>query len=350
MPFSVMGGARAGFQKGWQEQGGGISGLASGVMQGIRQGWEGGFAGAGEVVAGAQDAWSGLQSAETRITAVGDASARAKRAVEELANKLAQAGAVGAIPKGYGANAIGNARGGRTSLGGDAMPGENTPIESANMAAIRSEDDKQRGILEAQIAGQQERQRAAMDAYEEDREQGQLYREQFMEQTRAAAEQAGQSWRGYAEAAGAALTSVIQGEQSAGQAVKNLAREWVTALAQRAAVAALWEGAEALGSLAIRDMEGAALHGAAAVKYAAVGTLGYVVASAFGAGGSGGGGSTAPAAMPPEGPRAREAGREQGQTVIQITQNFQGTYVHEAQAGRAIRDAVRQAERSGVTR
>jgi hypothetical protein len=74
---------------------------------------------------------------------------------------------------------------------------------------------------------------------------------------------------------------------------ENLRRVAIGAEAARALVRAATEGAEAIASLAIGDLRGAALHGAAAVQFGAAAAFGARESLGGGGGGGGGGAGSA---------------------------------------------------------
>lgn len=100
----------------------------------------------------------------------------------------------------------------------------------------------------------------------------------------------------------------------AGESISDAIRTTLRGLAQEATARALFEGAAALGSLAIGDARGAALHGksAAAFGIAAVGMGALTAAVGVPGGSSGGGGATSPSGMSQtsQAPQREEARQE----------------------------------------
>ena len=89
----------------------------------------------------------------------------------------------------------------------------------------------------------------------------------------------------------AAVDAAITGSSSASQAFARAAQAAIRSTAAQAVVKAAWEGAEAIGSLAIGDAKGAATHGLAALKYAGIAALAGVTSAGLGSGGGSGGAS-----------------------------------------------------------
>lgn len=99
----------------------------------------------------------------------------------------------------------------------------------------------------------------------------------------------------------AAFQAMMTGSESAGAAFKKMLASNMMGLASEMFGKSIYHGAMALGSLAMLDGRGAAMHGAAAGKYAAGAVLLGGIAASMGAGAgasasvSGGAGSSAPA-------------------------------------------------------
>lgn len=83
-------------------------------------------------------------------------------------------------------------------------------------------------------------------------------------------------------AIGKSLGASISGAAGAKVALQQQAHDALVALSEQAAGKAVWEGAEALASLAVGNFPGAALHGAAAAAYGAVAVAAGVGARAVG--------------------------------------------------------------------
>ena len=95
---------------------------------------------------------------------------------------------------------------------------------------------------------------------------------------------------GVSGAFGAMADAVISGSESAGAAFKKYLAGMLRSDAVHAAVQAVKEGAWALGSLALGDSKGAAMHGLAAAKWGTVAVLAGAGAFMLGGGGGGSGG------------------------------------------------------------
>lgn len=93
------------------------------------------------------------------------------------------------------------------------------------------------------------------------------------------------AFEGITQAIGSSFGAWIDGSESASKAFKKFIGESVKAVAVQAAVESLKEGAYALGDLAFGNAEGAALHGLAAAKFAAVAIAAGVAAHELGTGG-----------------------------------------------------------------
>lgn len=74
--------------------------------------------------------------------------------------------------------------------------------------------------------------------------------------------------------------AVVEGRESAGEAMKGILHDTLLSIGQQAVVRALWESAQAIASLAIWDFRGAAMHGASAGVFAGVAVLAGLGAAA----------------------------------------------------------------------
>jgi ribosomal protein L35 len=97
------------------------------------------------------------------------------------------------------------------------------------------------------------------------------------------------------DAVGKHIEAVVMGRESLGEAVQGMLSDTLAAIAKRASVSAAEELVASLASLAVGDLRGAGLHGAAAVGYTAVAALA-------------GAGSAAAAPSAPSAPSASGAG------------------------------------------
>lgn len=149
----------------------------------------------------------------------------------------------------------------------------------------------------------------------------------------------------------AAVDAAISGSDSIGRAAAKASAAVLRSLSIESAGRALYEGALALGSLAIGDTKGAALHGMAAGKYllAAAGTGAFAAAlgAAAGSGGGGGGGAAGGGYARPGGSVGGSSGGGGGNITINIGDGFYGD---PKAVGEAVGRAVRKAQLAGGTR
>lgn len=99
------------------------------------------------------------------------------------------------------------------------------------------------------------------------------------------------AFEGLTGAVSGAYGAWIDGSMSAGQAFKKFISEAIASLGKQMAIEALKEGAYAIASLAMRDFDGAAKHGAAAAAFLGGSVAAGVAAKALGGSGSSGGGA-----------------------------------------------------------
>lgn len=149
----------------------------------------------------------------------------------------------------------------------------------------------------------------------------------------------------YAELAGViggdlvdAFELAAKGQKSFGAAIKDVIKNNLTAIAKEEAVLAIVETAKALGSLAIPDPKGAALHAASAAEHAAAAAAAGVGAAVVGSIGGGGGRGGSSVSVPTERPSRDTSSGSGGEgNVVNIFWNqpamLAGTY---ADAGRLI--------------
>ena len=159
----------------------------------------------------------------------------------------------------------------------------------------------------------------------------------------------------YATLAGgitAAVDAAITGSDSIGKAAAKASAQILKSLAIEATGRAVYEGALAIGSLAMGDAKGATLHGLAAAKFAAAAAGLGVLSAGLNAAASGGGASAGGASAAPGGgfasSRGGSSGGEGGMTVVV---NFGDGFVgdHDKVVDFIAR-AVRTSERSGRSR
>jgi hypothetical protein len=160
----------------------------------------------------------------------------------------------------------------------------------------------------------------------------------------------------YATLAGgitAAVDAAISGSDSIGKAAAKASAQILKSLAIEATGRAVYEGALAIGSLAIGDARGASMHGLAAAKFAAAAAgLGVLSAGLNAAASSGSGASAGGASSAPGGGFASSRGGSSGgdgsQTIIV---NFGDGFVgdHDKVVDFIAR-AVRTSERNGRSR
>lgn len=151
----------------------------------------------------------------------------------------------------------------------------------------------------------------------------------------------------------AAVDAAISGSDSIGKAAAKASAAVLKSLAIESTGRAVYEGALALGSLAIGDAKGAGLHGLAAAKFALAAATTGALAAGLGAaaGGSGSGAGAGASAGAPGGGfasgGARGGGSGGGDTVIV---NIGGGFVSgdPNKIAEAVANAVRQAKRKGA--
>ena len=156
----------------------------------------------------------------------------------------------------------------------------------------------------------------------------------------------------FADMTATALDGAIAGEKSFAAAMQDGTNAVLRGLAKQATVKALMQGAEALGALAVGNIPGAKLHGAAAAKFALVAGVGFAGASAVGtsdSGDNGSGGSSERAsagqglsAIAPAG----SANNGQRTEIYNIT--IQGSLIRQAELGTAVGRALDEARRRGA--
>jgi hypothetical protein len=136
-------------------------------------------------------------------------------------------------------------------------------------------------------------------AYDDDSELKRLHNERMYEYDLQHYQEVGGLIKDYAASSSQALISNAVAAAFAGESVADSIRTTIRGLAQEATARALFEGAAALGSLAIGDERGAALHGNSAVAFGLAATTMGVLTAAVGVpgGSSGGAGSTSPSGL-----------------------------------------------------
>lgn len=168
-----------------------------------------------------------------------------------------------------------------------------------------------------------------------------------------AADQIGAAASAMSSAMTAALEAAISGSEGIGKAARKASAQVLKALAVESAGRAVYEGALALGSLAIGNVAGASTHGAAAAKFAIAAAVTGAGAAALGSGtgafqGGGGGGAGAPAGGGFT--RAPTAGQGGGGGT-NITINFGDGFVgDQRQVADAVAKAVQDSQRRGGSR
>jgi hypothetical protein len=168
----------------------------------------------------------------------------------------------------------------------------------------------------------------------------------------ASAQAAGAAYATLAGGITAAVDAAITGSDSIGKAAAKASAQILKSLAVEATGRAVYEGALAIGSLAMGDPKGAALHGLAAAKFAAAAAGLGVLSAGLNAAASGGGASAGGASAAPGGGfasgRGSSSGGEGGQTIIvQFGDGFVGDHDKVVDF---IARAVRTSERSGRSR
>lgn len=118
----------------------------------------------------------------------------------------------------------------------------------------------------------------------------------------------------------AAFGAWIDGSMSAGQAIEKFMQQSLKSVAQQLLAEGIKEGVFALGSLAMGDMKGAALHGAASAKaFIGAGVVGAMAKVAYGGGGgapAGGGGRSTGGST-----GGNASGGSGGNTIVIVTGN-----------------------------
>jgi Fe2+ transport system protein B len=184
-------------------------------------------------------------------------------------------------------------------------------------AIFRAEQDEKAELLRRE----QEQRLAFQEQYNEIQEQDRANRQRIheeqirqLEQQRQAHQRLSQEIQGYAQPLVSgfvgAMSKVIAGTESAGDAFKGLLSSFLEFISQQAALKAAFEFAEALVALASFNYPGAAMHAAAGAAFTAV-------AIASGAGAI----ATAPSAGAPASPAANQAPQGGGPTVNNIYWN-----------------------------
>lgn len=137
-----------------------------------------------------------------------------------------------------------------------------------------------------------------------------------------------------------ALSAIIAGEQTAGEAFQNLLSSFLAFISEQAALKAAFEAAEAIASFASQDYAGGVQHTAAAVAYGAVAVAAGAGSAALAA--------SAQASAQPAAPEEREqTDRMGGDTII----NFNSPVVTastRAELGRDLRSLVHEADMRGL--
>ena len=156
----------------------------------------------------------------------------------------------------------------------------------------------------------------------------------------------------YATLAGgitAAVDAAITGSDSIGKAAAKASASVLKSLAVEATGRAVFEGALAIGSLAIQDYKGAATHGLAAAKFAAAAAVTGSLAAGLGAVASGGGGGGSASAGPAGGGFGSPTGGSSSSAPINIVVNVGAGFANDPQKlGDTIARAVRSAQLKGT--
>lgn len=184
------------------------------------------------------------------------------------------------------------------------------PNERMSVAELAANRDIE--IEKAKLANLQQMRKDALTTEEETKK---YHNQRMYEYDLEHYQAVGGMLKDYAATSSQALINNAVAAAFAGESVADSIRTTIRGLAQEATARALFEGAAALGSLAIGDARGAALHGKSAVAFGiAAAGMGALTAAVGvpGGGSSGGGGSTSPTGLSQssEAPKREEAKTE----------------------------------------
>ena len=184
------------------------------------------------------------------------------------------------------------------------------PNEGMSVAELAANKDIE--IEKAKLANLQQMRKDALTTEEEVKK---YHNQRMYEYDLEHYQAVGGMLKDYAATSSQALINNAVAAAFAGESVADSIRTTIRGLAQEATARALFEGAAALGSLAIGDAEGAALHGKSAVAFGiAAAGMGALTAAVGvpGGGSSGGSGSTSPTGLSQssEGAKREEAKTE----------------------------------------